>query len=318
MLKVFRKNTKTIVWIVVISFVLWGGYAVSSQFEKRGRYAGEIFGKPVSFQEFDIYYRSVQLFSFGGSKTSEDPEVLRQQAWQSLILSTAAKREKINVTDEEVRAEIFRLMAIQKIDAPTEAIYQRWLQATARETPKVFEHQIRELLRTQKLVQKINSEPVSSPSEQDLKKMFLGEEQKLSFEMIPFKTLEEAKNFAAKVKDEKSWKKESADMSVKPATTPLISMDSLIQQWGIPETQMQTLWTLTAGKISEPIAVAGQFAVFYITKKQAADEKKFNEDMKKTLTQRFAEKQRYERFSLWSQKVFMEARLKDYQETSKP
>lgn len=317
MLKVFRKNTKTIVWIVVISFVLWGGYAVSSQFEKRGRYAGEVFGKAVSFQEFDIYYRSVQLFSLGGSKTPDDPEVIRQQAWQSLILSTAAKRQKINVTDDEVRAEIFRLMAIQKIDNPTEAIYQRWLQATVRETPKVFEQQIRELLRTQKLVQKINLEPVSSPSDQDLKIMFLGEERKISFEALPFKTLEEAKAFTAKVKDGKSWKKEAEAMKGKPAVAPLISVTALMQQWGLPEAQLQTLWKVEPGKISEPIAVAGQFAVFYITKKQNADEKKFNEEMKKTLTQRFTEKQKYERFSLWNQKLFIEARLKDYQEAGK-
>ena len=45
MLKGLRKNTKLIIWSVIIAFALWGGFSVGTQFQKEGRIAGEIFGK---------------------------------------------------------------------------------------------------------------------------------------------------------------------------------------------------------------------------------------------------------------------------------
>src|SRR5688500_16546113 len=100
MLSIFRKNTKTIVWVVVFAFVLWGGFSASTQFKKQGRFAGEVFGRGVTHQEFGRFYRAAQIFSFGAEKPESD-EAIRSLAWQSLIFSREAHERGIKVTDEE-------------------------------------------------------------------------------------------------------------------------------------------------------------------------------------------------------------------------
>lgn len=157
MLKLLRKNMKAVIWSVVVCFALWGGFSVGTQFQKKGRIAGEAFGREISFQEFNRFYRSSQIFSFGDKPGNQDPNVLRQQAWHNILFSKEAKRRKIEVTDDEVRAEVLRLLARAKIENPSPEVYRRWLDQTTRESPGEFESQVRELLRVQKLIREVNA-----------------------------------------------------------------------------------------------------------------------------------------------------------------
>ena len=91
MLKIFRQYTKVIIWIVVGSFILWGGYSVSA-LKKEGRFAGEAFGKAVTFQEYNQFYRATQLF-MPAEKPIEDPELLREYTWQNIIYAREAKQK---------------------------------------------------------------------------------------------------------------------------------------------------------------------------------------------------------------------------------
>ena len=154
MLKSLRKNTKVIIWTVIFCFILWGGFSVGVQFQKRGRIAGEVFGREVSFQEFNDFLQAAQIFSRGENQ-SVDPEFSKMHAWQNLILSREARRRKIEVADDEVRTEVLELLAAQKMDNPTPEFYRRWLQNTFGESPLQFERQVRELLRVRKLVGEI-------------------------------------------------------------------------------------------------------------------------------------------------------------------
>ena len=89
MLKAFRKNTKIIIWTVIISFGLWGGFAGVTQFQSPGSNAGKIFGKNISFQEFNSFYRATQIFSYSEAPAT-DPDLIRLQTWQNVILSYEA------------------------------------------------------------------------------------------------------------------------------------------------------------------------------------------------------------------------------------
>ena len=155
MLKVLRKNTKVIIWSVVLCFALWGGFSVGVQFQKKGRVAGEVFGHEISFQEFNRFTRSSEIFSFN-DQAAKDPNFLHRQAWQNLIFSKEAQRRKIDVTDDEVRTEILQLLERQHIENPSPEVYRRWLDQSTHESPQEFETQIRELLRIQKLIRQIH------------------------------------------------------------------------------------------------------------------------------------------------------------------
>jgi len=71
----------------------------------------------------------------------------------------------MDVTDEEVRGEILRLLAEQKIGNPDPEFYRRWLQNTFRETPVQFERQVRELLRIRKLMRQVGSDLAGAANE---------------------------------------------------------------------------------------------------------------------------------------------------------
>ena len=150
MLKVFRKHTKMIIWVVVGSFILWGGYSVSA-LKKEGRYAGEVFGKSVSFQEYNQFYRATQLF-MPSEKPLEDPELLRKYTWQNIIYSHEAKQSGIKITDEDVRNELANILKQQGLISPTPEQYKIWLTRSLHISPREFEEGLREFMRIQKLL----------------------------------------------------------------------------------------------------------------------------------------------------------------------
>jgi len=159
MLRFFRKNTKTIVWVVVIAFVAWGGYAVSVQFEASNRAPGRVFGKEISYRDYLSAFQGVQIFT---PKTEDgtppDQDKLEARTWQFLILLEEAKHRKIQVKDEEVREEITRLLAENKELLFTPEQYGRWVQAVFHEQPTEFEAQLRDRLRVQKLLDQVKKE----------------------------------------------------------------------------------------------------------------------------------------------------------------
>src|SRR3990167_8858102 len=93
MLKLLRKKTKVVIWSVVVCFALWGGFSVGTQFQKKGRIAGEVFGREISFQEFNRFYRSSQIFSFE-DKPVQAPGFPHRRAEQTFIFPKGARRKK--------------------------------------------------------------------------------------------------------------------------------------------------------------------------------------------------------------------------------
>lgn len=172
MLKSLRKRTKTIVWAVVIAFVAWGGYAVGVQFQEASRSPGRIFGKEVSFRDYLVADRAVQIFQLLSKKdTPPNPEEIEARTWEFLVLSHAAKAEKIGVSDEEVREEIKRLLGGIPQDGAFEARYFQWVRGTLRQEPREFEKQIQEYLRIQKFL-KAAREETAEPREENFKKWY--------------------------------------------------------------------------------------------------------------------------------------------------
>ena len=182
MLKIFRQYTKVIIWIVVGSFILWGGYSVSA-LKKEGRYAGEAFGRSVSFQEYNQFYRATQLF-MPSEKPLEDPDLLRNYTWQNIIYSREAKRDGIKITDDDVSHEVANILKQQGMTNPTQEQYKIWLTRSLHMSPRDFEEGLREFMRIQKLLRvKITSfTPAGAEKLTDAKaKEAAAEKQKTAF-----------------------------------------------------------------------------------------------------------------------------------------
>jgi len=154
MLKIFRNNTKFIVWITVVALaLLFGAGSIVDLVNRKNsdRFAGEAFGISVTFQEYDRFYRATQLF-MPSEKPVEDPELLRNYTWQNIIYSREAKRKGIQITDEEVRGEIANILKTQGMVSPTAGQYKDWLSRALHISPREFEEGLREFIRIQKLL----------------------------------------------------------------------------------------------------------------------------------------------------------------------
>ncbi len=160
MLRFLRKrgNIKKIMWALVIliipAFVLWGG---GSSIRSRGlpKYAGEIFGKKISFRRYEASLsacRNQALLIYGDNfnKVAKFLD-LEESAWERLILLYQAKKERIKVSDKEVIGLIERLPLFQKEGRFDRGRYNILLDYAFRASPRDFEEQIREALKIDKL-----------------------------------------------------------------------------------------------------------------------------------------------------------------------
>jgi len=170
MMKYFRKHTKIIIWMVVVSFAVFGGYSMTSM-KKEDRFAGQVFGKNVSFQEFKKFHDATILFMpIEDKETGLDPTILRAYTWQNIIFAHEAKNRGIKVTDDEVQIEIGKILKQQGLTNPDAQDYQNWLMRGLRIPPHQFEEGLREFIRIQKLINSelkgITSVPESSGTEE--------------------------------------------------------------------------------------------------------------------------------------------------------
>lgn len=167
MLKFLRKRTKVIVWTVIVAFISWGGYAVSLQFEDSSRAAGKIFGKEISFREYQLAQHAVQIFTPSAKSDGEplSPAEIEAQIWQFILLTREAKRRGIEVTDEEVLREILGLLSQSGAAPLTGEQYARWVRGAFREEPSDFEKQLGEHLRIRKLLEEARKEFKENPDE---------------------------------------------------------------------------------------------------------------------------------------------------------
>ena len=119
MLKQMRENTKTILWIVVVTFVVsifavWGMNWRSDRGGQPGRETdviGTLDGKPIKRQLYSLTFQ--ELYNNLRAQRGEDfrlgdteGHMLRQQAWettiQRMILDRETERLGITVTDDEL------------------------------------------------------------------------------------------------------------------------------------------------------------------------------------------------------------------------
>ncbi len=311
-LKGIRNNTKAIIWTVVVMFVLWGGFSFGTQFQKKGRIAGEIFGREVTFQEYDLFERASRIFTPGGEPIT-DATTLKRVTWDNLIYSREAKNLKLDVSDEEVRAEVVRLLEAQKVPSDMES-YRRFLAGTVRETPQDFERQIREWLRIQKLIKKVREgSKTEPPTDEEVRQQFDFQENKLAADAVFFSSPAEAQKFKDAVKNAADWDKQVKEQKLDVKTSGgLIPFSDWMAAWQITDVQLAKLIALEKDAISAPVQRGSETAVFRVLDKKPADEAEYEKNLKEKYRQVIIERGEYDYFIQWNRDVMTRARLQDH------
>ena len=181
-----KKNMKRIIWalaiLIIPAFVIWGAGTSDKKREKGPNYAGEIFNKKVSFEEYANMWRVARDYlvrSFGANVSSE---VIDQMAWNRLILLEVSKRENIDVKDSEVVERIASFPIFQRDGIFDKKLYKSMLGDSVRG----FEEKLRDDIRISKLREKVtaNISITNEETKEIYKKRF--EKIKASYISIPF------------------------------------------------------------------------------------------------------------------------------------
>jgi parvulin-like peptidyl-prolyl isomerase len=112
-MKQMRENTKIVLWIVVVAFLItifavWGLDLQSSGTRHEKSLVGRVNGVNVTPQMYNTIYTQMaqQVRSQSGDLTAAQQEMIRDQAWENIvsniITSEQIKKLGITVTDDEV------------------------------------------------------------------------------------------------------------------------------------------------------------------------------------------------------------------------
>lgn len=164
MLKIIRKKgfIKKVLWVltfvIIISFGFWGTTARVNTPNGRLDYAGKMFGKKISFEQFaesELHARHQALLRYGEEFFKISPFLnLEEEAWNRLILAQEAKRQHIKVNDQEVVESVEALPVFQRDGKFDSLLYNDIIRSFFRCKPRTFEEGIRETILISKLFQK--------------------------------------------------------------------------------------------------------------------------------------------------------------------
>ena len=170
MLKLLRRHLKLVLWFLVASFVLWEIGSVLASRQAGSLYAGTLFGRAVTIQDYKAaldatQHRARLTYGEQSSQLLPRPE-LERQAWDRLMLLAAARRARIRVTDQEIIAELQRWPLFQKEGRFDLRTYEMVVHYALGTTPRAFEEEVRGQLAILKLLE--HAAPGAKVSEEEL------------------------------------------------------------------------------------------------------------------------------------------------------
>ena len=147
---------KITMWLLIITFVIWGAGSLSIT---NKNYAGIMFGKKISPQEYSRSYAAVlnRAKTIYGDQLSKIQNFLnlKSQAWDRLILLYYAKKKLIFATNKEVVTRIASMPFFQNSGAFDKNAYSYIVQNVFAVTPRDFEESVREDIIISKVVDSV-------------------------------------------------------------------------------------------------------------------------------------------------------------------
>ena len=157
MLRFYRQHIKTIIWIIVFSFIAWGIGTLSISTHSSSPYAGSVRGQKITQKEFMMIMRFYELLTRVQNKDPKSKPLtydqLRALTWQTIIVSHEAKQQGVKITDEDIKTEIEKLFSIDGHFSLT--LYQDWIRQNFNGRSRDFEEVIRRHLAVQNIRQKV-------------------------------------------------------------------------------------------------------------------------------------------------------------------
>lgn len=159
-----NKKTQKKIWILLTiiilpAFLFWGLSGRMNRSRKQASYAGRIFGRKIPVQEYRDAYQGIiiiNLLRWGDENFQKLASLidLKQETWNRLILTYEAKRQRLSVSDKEIRQAIENSPNFQRKGKFDFKIYRELVQYTLHTTPRAYEEEVRSSLLISKLFDK--------------------------------------------------------------------------------------------------------------------------------------------------------------------
>ncbi|MDO8581100.1 MAG: SurA N-terminal domain-containing protein [Candidatus Omnitrophota bacterium] len=150
----------TITVVIIISFGFMGtAYLLTGL--NRSQYAGKIYGRNVTFDQFEktFNHARIQLILHYGDQFNQIKDLLDfdNEAWTRLILLHEAEKRKITATDKEVVDAVRNYPFFHRDGQFDQLLYNDVLRYVFTVTPRSFEESIRDNLKIQKLLDQVTT-----------------------------------------------------------------------------------------------------------------------------------------------------------------
>lgn len=204
--KGFAKRIFIVLAVVIVpAFVLWGSASLLRS--QRYSYAGKIFGRKVSLEQFQESLRAVQIqgiIQFGENFFKLQQFLnLSAEAWDRLILLQEARKRKIKAPDQEVIEEIKQLPFFQRDGEFDDKLYQDLLRYGFKIPARHFEEYIRQRIILNKLYLSLTVK--ITVSEDELWSAYKRENEKVRVNYIFFPAADFEKDATVTEKELKSY-----------------------------------------------------------------------------------------------------------------
>lgn len=202
MLRTLRKKgvAKKILWvlaiIITISFVFWGISSSLTRSQNSITYAGKIFGRTISFQEFENALRRTQnqaILRYGQDFYKIRGQVnMNAEAWDRLILLHEGKKRNIKIPNEDVIVAIKNFPFFERNKKFDNGLYQQTVEYVFRCTPRDFEETVRESLVFEKIYKDVTGK--IEFSQEDVWKQYNMENGRVQVDYVVFPIRDHEKN----------------------------------------------------------------------------------------------------------------------------
>lgn len=271
---------------------------------------GQVFGQPVSGEEFDSALKTVSIFSTSPKEASTEEEK-RQEAWKHIIFLREAQTRNVTISPEDFDKEISRLLQEKSVKRGS-LVYFDWVEKNFGEDAKTFEARLENLMRAQKLLHDIMNPAPPKIKEEDAKQKYLNQYNSMATEFVNFPTLEEAQKFY-KETTIKKWDEEKLKNAKFSTPTGHISLEAVIDLWKVPTEDAYRIHAMKIDQISSPAKMYKGYGVFRLKEKKDADPKLYDEKKKKEYIKTLEQIYYYENSQKIVQDIIRRADLKDYQ-----
>lgn len=274
--------------------------------------AGEIFGQPVSLNNYYFAKRVALMFPRPWGAPDLTGQALEDFVWEQLLLHYASYQRGIQATDDELEVMVNELLrnhgqSVSRRGNPE--AYRRWVNETLGIEPDALENQVRYLIQIRKLNDQILQEQRVTVTEAEMQQEFLNEQHHVGGEMVAFDTKEAAEAFYQTVREGSSWDAMEASGAHQVRPVSLMTLEAYIDLWSIPKAQIEALHALELGSVGAPMPFGKQWCVYHLLEKRVGDVREFPA-RRESYFQQVQSKKKYQAQQQWIRDFKASASLK--------